>query len=106
MASQSFTSRSYHTKKKDAEQDAAFEMVKCLCPQYLSEKEKLLPYATKNSFFVGSEAYRNPLDLGNYCHSLGIPVSAPAYSFRGRENERMLTTCRSSSTFRSSPNAA
>jgi dsRNA-specific ribonuclease len=41
MASQSFTSRSYHTKKKDAEQDAAFEMVKCLCPQYLSEKEKL-----------------------------------------------------------------
>jgi hypothetical protein len=39
-------------------------MVKCLCPQYLSEKEKLLPYATKNSFFVGSEAYRNPLDLG------------------------------------------
>ena len=41
MAGQSFVSRSYHSKKKDAEQDAACEMVKCLCPQYLTEKEKL-----------------------------------------------------------------
>ena len=40
MAGQSFASRSYHSKKKDSEQDAAMEMVKFLCPQYLGEKEK------------------------------------------------------------------
>lgn len=40
LAGKSCESQSYHSRKKDGEQDAAYQMVSLLCPQSLSEKER------------------------------------------------------------------
>ena len=39
VGERSFTSRSFHPRKKDAEQDAAYEAMKVLCPQMLGERK-------------------------------------------------------------------